>query len=244
MKIGIFSDVHGNVDSLQAVLDAMAQEGVTRFWCLGDIVGYGANPNECVARVREVAEVVVLGNHDAACVGAEDIAHFNQYARDAVLWTQRQLLPEHRDWLKRLPLTESVERMLLVHASPFEPSNWHYVHTRMQVGEMRGGFNATQARCAFVGHSHQAMILVKKGDEFFRFLGEHLRLEDGSRYLVNVGSTGQPRDGNPKAAYALYDTEADTITLVRAAYDIAAAQRKIREAGLPDILADRLETGS
>ncbi len=244
MKIGIFSDVHGNLEALEAVLDAQAREGVQRTWCLGDLVGYGANPNECVARVRQAADVVVIGNHDAACVGAEDITHFNQHAREAVLWTQGQLTPEHGEWLKALPFTESVEQVLLVHASPFEPSNWHYIHAQMRMVEMRNGFNATQAHCAFVGHSHQPLILIKKGEEFFQFLGDHLHLEEGSRYLINVGSVGQPRDGNPKACHVIYDTDERTVTMARATYDITTAQRKIRAAGLPDILADRLEVGT
>lgn len=244
MRTGIFSDVHGNLEALEAVLAAMAKEGVERYWCLGDVVGYCANPNECVARVRQVSEVVVIGNHDAACVGAEEIVNFNPHARDAVLWTMQHLTPENRDWLRRLPLTESREGVLLVHSSPFEPANWHYIHTRTHVGEMAKGFTSTKANCAFVGHSHQPLIFVKKEEEFYRFLGDRLKLEDGSRYLINVGSAGQPRDGNPKASFVIYDPEAGEISVFRVPYDITATQRKIREAGLPSILADRLATGS
>lgn len=243
MKIGIFSDVHGNIEALDAVIAAMQKDGVRRLWCLGDVVGYGANPNECVARVREVTEKAVLGNHDAAAVGAEEVTHFNPRARDAVLWTQKQLTEENRDWLKRLPLTEAEGEALLVHGSPYLPENWNYVHTRMRMGEMVEGFKATNARCAFVGHSHQPLILVKRGEEFFRFLGNDLKMEEGSRYLVNVGGVGQPRDGNPKAAYAIYDPDAGTVAILRVAYDVLAAQQKIRAAGLPGILADRLEAG-
>lgn len=244
MRIGIFSDVHGNLESLDAVLISMRHARVDRCWCLGDVVGYGADPNPCCRLVRETAHAAVLGNHDAACVGAEDPAKFNPNAQRAVTWTAGQLEPGHRDWLRRLPLTETIDDSLLVHASPFEPANWHYIHSRMKAGDVIQGFAATPARCAFVGHSHQQMILVKHDEEFFRFLGTTLRLEEGRRYLVNVGSVGQPRDRDPRAAWALYDTDAGSISLERTPYDIPAAQRKIRDAGLPPQLADRLETGS
>jgi diadenosine tetraphosphatase ApaH/serine/threonine PP2A family protein phosphatase len=243
VKIGLLSDIHGNLEALEAVLARMREARVDRIWCLGDVVGYGADPNACAALVRESAETTVLGNHDAACVGAEDLARFNPLAREAILWTQSRLDESHRAWLKTLPLTESVGECLLVHASPFEPAAWHYIHLQMRSGDVPREFAATAARCAFVGHSHQQLVLVKRQDEFFLFHGASLTLEPGHRYLVNVGSAGQPRDGDPRAAWALYDTEAGRITLERATYDIAAAQRKIRAAGLPAALADRLEAG-
>jgi diadenosine tetraphosphatase ApaH/serine/threonine PP2A family protein phosphatase len=243
MKVGVFSDVHGNLESLNAVLEELARQGMDRLWCLGDIVGYGANPNECVERVREAAQVVVLGNHDAACTGTEDLAYFNPNARAAVLWTMDRLTDENKAWLRSLPMSESINDTLLVHASPFEPAVWHYVHTRMHAEDLTRSFAATQARVTFVGHSHQQLILVKREEDYFRFLGTSLHLEPGYRYLVNVGSTGQPRDRDTRGAFAVYDTEAGTISLERVAYDVAAAQRKIRDAGLPPILADRLENG-
>jgi diadenosine tetraphosphatase ApaH/serine/threonine PP2A family protein phosphatase len=243
MKVGVFSDVHGNLESLNAVLDELARLGMDRLWCLGDVVGYGANPGECIDRVREAAQVVILGNHDAACTGSEDAAYFNPNAKAAVAWTMDHLSEAHKAWLRGLPVSESINDTLLVHASPFEPEHWHYVHTRMRPDDLAQSFGATQARVIFVGHSHQQMVLVNREDEFYRFLGTSLHLEPGYRYLVNVGSTGQPRDGDTRAAFAVYDTDAGTIALHRVAYDVAAAQRKIREAGLPPILADRLENG-
>jgi len=244
VKIGVFSDVHGNLEALNAVLGAMEQDGAERIWCLGDIVGYGANPNECAERVRATAEAVVLGNHDAACAGAEPAEHFNPQARDAVQWTSRHLTDASRAWLRELPLTITHGDILLVHASPDDPAGWHYIHPHMKQGDMIQAFAALTVRAAFVGHSHQPLILVHRERQYFRFLGDHLYLEEGGRYLINVGSAGQPRDGNPQAAYALYDTLAGTVTLARVAYDVAAAQRKIREAGLPVALADRLESGN
>ncbi len=244
MKYGIFSDVHGNLEALTAVLGAMERDGAERIWCLGDVVGYGAEPNECADRVRQSAESVVLGNHDAACAGAEPAEHFNPQARNAVQWTAGRLTESTRAWLRGLPLTVTHGDVLLVHASPYEPAAWHYVQPNMKQGDMIRAFAATGARLTFVGHSHQPLVLVHREQQYFRFLGDHLYLEEGGRYLVNVGSAGQPRDGNPQAAYALYDTLAGTVTLSRVAYDIATAQRKIRESGLPVALADRLESGN
>jgi diadenosine tetraphosphatase ApaH/serine/threonine PP2A family protein phosphatase len=243
MKVGVFSDAHGNLESLNAVLEELSRQGMDRIWCLGDTVGYGANPNECVNRVREAAQVVILGNHDAACSGTEDLAYFNPNAREAVLWTVSRLTDENKAWLRGLPMSESINDNLLVHASPHEPELWRYVHTRMRAADLIQSFGATPARVIFVGHSHQQIILVNREDEFYRFLGTHLHMETGYRYLVNAGSTGQPRDGDPRAAFAVYDTDAGTIELGRVSYDVAAAQAKIREAGLPPILADRLENG-
>jgi diadenosine tetraphosphatase ApaH/serine/threonine PP2A family protein phosphatase len=156
----------------------------------------------------------------------------------------RNLNDEHRDWIKNLPYTVEKDDILLVHASPNDPPAWHYIHNRMRVGEMVRAFSATPARLIFVGHSHQPMILVQKGEEYYRFLGDRLKLEDGCRYLVNVGSTGQPRDGNPRASYAIYDQEEGSVAIERVSYDVAQTKQKIRDAGLPSILADRLDAGS
>jgi diadenosine tetraphosphatase ApaH/serine/threonine PP2A family protein phosphatase len=241
MKFGIFSDIHGNLEGLERSLSAMSREGVSRYWCLGDIVGYGANPNECVDRVRETADAVVLGNHDAACVGLEDVADFNPFAREAVRWTAAQLTENNKNWLRKLPLTRSRGEALLVHGSPFDPGGWHYVTA---VGEVVRAFAATPARLIFMGHSHQPVILATQAKECRIFGDTQINLAKGSRYLVNAGSTGQPRDGDPRAGFVIYDNRAQTMTVARVAYDLARAQRKIRAAGLPDILASRLETGT
>jgi diadenosine tetraphosphatase ApaH/serine/threonine PP2A family protein phosphatase len=241
VKIGIYSDVHGNLEALEAVLSAFSAEGISRLWCLGDLVGYGANPNECIARARETTESFVLGNHDAAVVGLEETTFFNRYAREAVQWTAAHLSDENYEWLRRLPLTVTENGFLLVHSSPFEPENWHYI---TRVADVLNAFNAINLRAAFVGHTHQPMLLMHREEQFFQFNGTTLKMEEGYRYLVNVGSVGQPRDGNPEAAYAVFDEEDQSVTLKRVSYDVATAQRKIREAGLPDVLAVRLASGT
>lgn len=244
MIAGVFSDVHGNFEALEAALAAMAKDGAQRFWCLGDVVGYGADPNACTARIREIAECTVLGNHDAACVGAEGTENFNAVAREAAEWTRRHLTPENQEWLMRLPLVREIENVVLVHASPFEPEQWRYVHGRLREADVRREFGATTTQCTFIGHSHQPLVLARRSEEVLRVAGDSIRLEPEVRYLVNVGSTGQPRDGDPRAAYVLYDTEARAVTLRRVAYDVAAARNKILRAGLPAVLAERLETGT
>ncbi len=241
MIYGVFSDIHGNLEALEAVMADMAARGIERYWCLGDIVGYGADPNECIRRVRGVAEHTVMGNHDSAAIGREDTTHFNRYAREACEWTAGRLEPENREWLKGLPLTVMAGDIMLVHASPFEPKSWPYM---FYVSDMLNGFNALQGRAAFIGHSHQPVVLVNRGGEYFSFAGEEFRLEPGTRCIVNVGSVGQPRDNNPEASYAVWDSDTSTVRIRRVAYDTETAMRKIREAGLPDILAQRLEFGN
>lgn len=241
MKYGVFSDIHGNLEALVAALSDMSREGVEKYWCLGDLVGYGANPNECVEKVRQLADMTVLGNHDAACVGLEDTSSFNRYAREACDWTAAQLLPFNSEWLRSLPLTATADDVFLVHASPFEPKGWHYM---LYISDMINGFKSLTAPMAFIGHSHQPIILVHRGEEFFSFSGDEFHCEEGTRCIVNVGSIGQPRDGNPAVCYAIWDSKERMIKLKRVAYDVEAAQRKIRAAGLPDILASRLEFGN
>ena len=219
----------------------MAREGALKYWCLGDLVGYGANPNECVEKVRSLAELTVLGNHDAACVGLENTANFNRYAREACDWTAGQITPANREWLRNLPPTAMADDIFLVHASPFEPKSWHYM---LYISDMLNGFKALTTPMAFIGHSHQPIILVHRNGEFFSFNGAEYVVEEGTRCIVNVGSIGQPRDGNPGSCYAIWDSETRKVHLRRVSYDVEAVQKKIRTAGLPEILASRLEFGN
>ncbi len=241
MKIGVISDIHGNLEGLNQALLSMAREGVTQCWCLGDIVGYGANPNECIARVREKADAVILGNHDAACAGLEDAAGFNLYAREAVEWTSSRLTEENQAWLGKLPLTLTIGDALLVHGSPYDPAGWHYVSSG---AEIHKAFDSTDARLILVGHSHHPGLLECRGGNCHPFKDAVLQMKPGSRYLANAGSTGQPRDGDARASYVIYDDGERSLSMIRVQYDVARTQRKIFEAGLPRILASRLETGT
>ena len=242
MKWGILSDVHGNLEALQAVIVDLRQEGAERIAFLGDAVGYGANPNECLLLLRERTEWMVAGNHDYGAVGLTDVSYFNPAAKAAVIWTGRQLSAEGRAFLRGLPLLSQVAGITLVHATPHAPAEWNYIFTFPEAEE---AFRAMVGELAFIGHSHSPLILAKKGDGKVTICEEEeATLKEGMRYIINVGSVGQPRDGNPKAAYGLYDEAGKKYLLKRVDYDIETAQKKIIAAGLPRSLAQRLSEGA
>jgi len=233
--------VHGNLEALRAVLEDCA-DAADAVLCLGDTVGYGADPLPCVELVADRAQVVVGGNHEHAVAGRLDLAWFNRYARAAAEWTRERLDDDHRDWLGALPLVHELADATLVHASPAQPEEWEYLVTA-EDGFAAFGHFAT--RWCFVGHSHVpgAWSLGSAGPEHYPGAAE-LAMERGRRYIVNVGSVGQPRDRDPRAAYALWDADAGRVEIRRVPYDVAAARLKILAAGLPRFLADRLAAGT
>jgi diadenosine tetraphosphatase ApaH/serine/threonine PP2A family protein phosphatase len=210
--------------------------------CLGDTVGYGADPLPCVELVADRAHVVVGGNHEHAVADRLDLAWFNRYARAAAEWTRERLDDDHRAWLGALPLVRELADATLVHASPAQPDEWEYLVT---AEDGFAAFAHFATRWCFVGHSHVpgAWSLGSAGPEHHPG-ASRLAVEPGRRYIVNVGSVGQPRDRDPRAAYALWDAEAGRVEIRRVAYDVAAARRKIVAAGLPRFLADRLAAGA
>ena len=241
MKWAILSDVHGNLEAFRAVAQDLRNQGAERVAFLGDVVGYGADPNECQALLRELTEWVVAGNHDYAAVGLTDIESFNPQAQAAILWTRERLSSENIAHLRKLPLFHQNDGITLVHASPNEPGEWNYIQTYPEAEE---GFRTMTGDLAFVGHSHRPMILAKEGGGGVKVLDhEEATLEEGVRYIINVGSVGQPRDGNPHAAYGLYDDGSRKYILKRVPYDVQAAKEKIIKAGLPPFLAHRLSKG-
>ena len=242
MKWAILSDVHGNLEALQAVLADLRREGAGKIAFLGDAVGYGANPGECLLLLREQTEFLVAGNHDWGAVGLTDVSYFNTAAKAAVLWTGRELAEENRTFLRRLPLVHQAGGITFVHGTPNEPGEWNYIFT---YPEAEQAFGALEGELAFIGHSHRPVILAKRGKGSVATLEQEAAvLEKGTRYIINVGSVGQPRDGNPRAAYGLYDEGERKFLLKRVPYDIPAAQQKIIRAGLPTSLARRLAKGS
>jgi len=238
----IFSDIHSNLEGLLAVIDDAEGRGYDAAVCLGDFVGYGANPDECVRRVMTLPAVTsVLGNHDAAALDPRQREFFNPVARAAVVYSEQQIGQESRTFLECLPLTARPGNgFLAVHASPHQPEAWIYV---LDPHEARIGFNAMADRLAFIGHTHYPVIHRDDGRMMAFPPGEKLRLDDGYRWLINVGSAGQPRDGDPRAAYVIYDADAAEVELFRVDYDIDTAAEKIMAAGLPVMLADRLRRG-
>lgn len=241
MRYAILSDIHGNLEALRAVLADCADQ-VDGVLCLGDTVGYGADPLACVDLVAERAEASVAGNHEYAVGGRLRMTWFNHYARAAAEWTQERLDDDHRAYLIALPVTREIAGATLVHASPVEPEQWDYLVT---AEDGLAAFGAFATRWCFVGHSHVPGVwsLGSSGPEHRPGVGL-VQAERGRRYLVNVGSVGQPRDRDPRAAYGLWDVEAGRLQLRRVDYDVATARRKIVEAGLPRFLADRLAAGA
>jgi diadenosine tetraphosphatase ApaH/serine/threonine PP2A family protein phosphatase len=207
---------------------------------LGDVVGYGASPNECLAKVRERCEVVLLGNHDAAASGGPEAARFNIYARVAAEWTAKTLTRDNREYLQRLPVTSSEESFYLVHASPACPRDWEYLLDRFDAEPQFHYF--TEPIC-FIGHTHQPAVYMADPGGCKALPLSTVTLEADRRYIVNVGSVGQPRDHDPRACFVVYNETAGMVEFVRVPYNIEGAQAKIRAAQLPEVLAARLATG-
>jgi diadenosine tetraphosphatase ApaH/serine/threonine PP2A family protein phosphatase len=244
VKYAVFSDVHGNLEALVAVLANAARQGVGGYVCLGDIIGYGANPNECVETVRAIPPLACLrGNHDAAAIDPRERAFFHEVALEGIEFSARQLTPGNVEYLRGLPYVyRDHARFMAVHASPYHPEQWEYVLD--QVGAERA-FQAMDAhRLAFIGHSHAPVVFRDDGTAQRYPAGEALMLEPARhRYVMNVGSVGQPRDGNPDACYVVFDDEQESVRLVRVRYDREKAAEKILKAGLPPVLAERLLIG-
>jgi diadenosine tetraphosphatase ApaH/serine/threonine PP2A family protein phosphatase len=240
MRYAVLSDIHGNLEALRAVL-ADCQREADEILCLGDVVGYGADPLACVELTADRATAIVAGNHEHGVAGRLPLRWFNPAARAAVEWTAEQLDEDHRAWLGALPLIVEMGEATLVHASPARPDEWDYLVTAEDGFAV---FPAFTTRLAFVGHSHQpGFWSLGSSGPTWRAGGADVALENGRRYLLNVGSVGQPRDRDPRACYVVWNPDARLITFRRIAYDIAAARRKILQAGLPRFLADRIQHG-
>jgi predicted phosphodiesterase len=245
MKLGIFSDVHGNLDALEAVLDFFAAQNVTEYLCLGDMVGYGAEPEECVRVLRALRCTMIAGNHDYGVNGKTPINSFNPDAREALLWTRRHTTLIIRDFLGTLELVEVVpaHSFRLVHGSPSAPRCWDYV---LDWSDVEYEFNFFSERVCLLGHSHVPFAARHEPASARPHLIENREFElltNGTKYLINVGSVGQPRDGDPRACVTVFDPHSQRFSFHRVEYDVAAAQRKIINAGLPEFLATRLAEG-
>jgi len=239
MKYAIISDIHANLEAFQTVLADIKEQQCTHVVCLGDVVGYGANPKECLDIVREMNIPVVKGNHDEYIGVEEDPEGFNDAAAEAVAWSRAQLSDDDRKWLRDLKYFRIVANFSIVHATLDAPQRWGYVFEKL---EAAASFTYQNTQVCFFGHTHVPVAFIRdtgvRGGTYSKF-----QIEQGKKYFVNVGSVGQPRDGDPRAAYVVYDLQLGTIELRRLPYDIATAQRKIRAAGLPERLAERLANG-
>lgn len=250
MRYAALSDIHGNLEALTAVMERLNAERIDRYLCLGDTVGYGADPVACLERLQACGAVTVGGNHELGCLGQLGLGWFHETARAALVWTREQLGFAELDGLRRLPLTAVEGPLTLVHGTLTHPERFEYLVDLAQAVE-------TAERCqtlmCLLGHTHVPLVIEYDRAErcLMRVLAAAEELRDVAvqdeparrRYIINPGSVGQPRDGDPKASVAIIDTDQRRVTVERIPYDIAAAQRKIRQAGLPAFLADRLALG-
>jgi len=232
MKIALISDIHSNLQALRAALSNIDSRRIDQIYCLGDIVGYGGSPNECVELIRQRASAVVLGNHDQAAIRPSGADYFTKPGKSAAHWTSRTLTDVNRQFLAALPFTSEVGVCTLVHASPEVPPAWQYVDS----------FDAASAQFAhfatdlcFIGHTHVPALC---GEDLKTF-----KFKKNLRFLINVGSVGQPRDGNPHLSYGILDTDAWSYENIRIPYDIRGAAKAITSQGLPAVLAKRLSHG-
>ena len=240
MSIAILSDIHSNIEALSAVLAQLAPSD--EVWSLGDLVGYGPNPNECVATIAARARLCILGNHEVAALDGVGLEFFTDLAAEAILWTQGVLRAEHRAFLNGLGYEIRADDFLLVHGAPVT-----YFEYILDVDDAARAFAATDARLIFIGHSHiaEAYVLEPDGTIVHRHYqrGGTLALEAGRRYVINVGSVGQPRDLNTEASFAVFDRTAQTVVWRRVPYDITAVRAKIAAVNLPEALGARLLSG-
>jgi len=238
-KIGFISDIHGNLEALEAVLKVLDEMKVRTIYCLGDIVGYGPDPSACLSLVRESCEVIIAGNHDWAVCGKTPIETFNPIARQAVIWTRKSLKDEELEFLSSLPLLFSIEKGILVHASPFQPEKWWYITT---LWDASVAFSQFDLPLCFVGHTHVPLIFTLSGKKIIE-KDYPLMVSENERYIINIGSVGQPRDHDPRGAFVVWEKGKGKIEIFRVGYNVKETQRKIIQKGLPVWLAERLALG-
>ncbi|HWM23894.1 MAG TPA: metallophosphoesterase family protein [Chthoniobacterales bacterium] len=239
MRFAILSDLHANLEATEAVLADARERDCTHFICLGDVVGYNANPHECVEIVQKMGCPVVKGNHDEQASLTESSRGFNALAEAAINWTREHLTNEDKAWLRELPLFRQVHDFTIVHATLDAPEQWGYVFNNL---DAVASLAHQETTVCFFGHTHVPGAFVRD-DGVKRVKIDQLPIEDAKKYFINVGSVGQPRDGDWRAAYCIYHLDKATVEQRRVKYDLATAQRKIIQAGLPRMLADRLEVG-
>jgi predicted phosphodiesterase len=232
MKIAIISDVHGNLEALNETLSYIDAHPVDALYCLGDVIGYGANPNECCELLRRRQAVSVVGNHDTALWDDEMLASFSPLAAAAMRWTRTAMKEEEQAYLHSLPLVVTAGDSTFVHSSLDNPSDFPYL---LSAADARTNLRLSTTAMCWIGHTHSPAIYAEDGESW--------SVEQGKRYIVNVGSVGQPRDADPRLSFGVFDTEAVAYENVRLEYDIRTARQKIIDAGLPPRLGDRLFAG-
>ncbi len=241
MRYGIFSDIHSNLEALDAVIEAYRKEKIDRYLCVGDVVGYASSPKECIEKIRMLAMITVAGNHDWASVNLISTDYFNPNALEAVFWTQRNLDEEGRYFLEHLMLVYKNEDLTMVHGTLDEPGDFNYMTDGYIASRT---FELLETNICFLGHTHVPGVFIKSKDSRIRYQEDsNINIKEDSKYIINVGSVGQPRDGNPKAPYCIYDSDKKNVQIKRISYDIQTVRKKIIAGGLPRFLGERLLIG-
>jgi predicted phosphodiesterase len=239
MRIAVFSDIHANLEALQAVMEDAHEQQCRDFICLGDVVGYNANPHECVEIVRNLSCPVVKGNHDEHASLDTPLTGFNELAERAMAWTRDNLTTEDKQWLRNMRMVRQVRDFTIVHATLDTPEQWGYVFNNL---DAVASFTYQHTTICFYGHTHVPTVYVRD-DNVTRSKIDQLTIDTSKKYFINTGSVGQPRDGDWRAAYCVYHVDKNVVEQRRVKYDLATAQKKIAEADLPHLLADRLAVG-
>jgi len=241
MKFALISDVHGNLEALEAVLRDIEKQGVEKIHFLGDAVGYGCNPNQCVKLIQKHCEIKLLGNHDYAVMGLEQSDNFNKIAKVSMDWTVKKIKNKSIEILADFEMRSTFLDYCLVHASPDEPESWTYILDIECAGD---NFDKFPQSVCLVGHTHvpDCFILTDDGT-IVQKESESIKRTEGNKYIINIGSVGQPRDNDPRACYLIVDTDSDSMYYRRVEYDIGKTQEKMKKAKLPEFLIERLAIG-
>jgi predicted phosphodiesterase len=241
MRYGFFSDVHANLEALNSATEDFRKEKLDKVFFLGDAVGYGPDPNECVSIIDRLTDVKLMGNHDFAALGLIETTQFNEYAQQAMDWTRSILTEESLNILSGFVMENRFDQFCLVHSTPKQPQEWNYI---FDLDDAEENFGFFENQICVIGHSHFPAI-IKKFEDRRCFLHQEGKtgIEDGFRYIINIGSVGQPRDGSNRACYMIFDTEEKIVILKRLEYDFKKTQSKMKKRGLPQFLVDRLAVG-
>ncbi len=243
MRLGIFSDVHANIEALSAVMAGFQSQEIDEYYCLGDVVGYGASPNECADVVRETAQVTILGNHDAAVAGRMDYSYYYEAARQALDLHATVLSPENLSWLKSLPYKHELDcGVHLCHGSPLRLEEFEYIFAPEQARECLQIYDEL-GDLTLIGHSHLCKVFKLRPGEVEELPAQNFQLEEGAKYIVSVGSVGQPRDYDNRASYTVFDSEDRSFSFLRVEYDIESAASKIFQSKLERNFGHRLFIG-
>ena len=241
MRYAILGDIHANLEALESVLARLEQEKPDRYICVGDIVGYGADPSACIKKIKGLKDCLTTGgNHDYATADIVNTDFFNQYARESIRWTKQQLALDEIKFLFQLKLVQRVSDITIVHSSPYRPEIFDYLQASYDI---QLGFNNLETPLCFIGHSHAPAAFSSQNGVISYITEPYIQVNHNDKFIINVGSIGQPRDNNPAAAYAIYDEEACEVCIKRVEYDVQKAADKIIQARLPNVLAKRLSCG-